>query len=86
VPQDFLLQDFSEIISPQAPENNTWVVLNFFQKCVEIFTSQGAPPVSTIPVANTEMETISLLIPESELEEKLIYMLTLLPKGIQQNI
>jgi hypothetical protein len=37
---------------PPAPKNNSRVTLNFLRKFAEIFASQGAPPVSTTPVAN----------------------------------
>jgi hypothetical protein len=37
---------------PQAPENNSRVISNFFRKFAEIFASKGAPPVSTTPGAN----------------------------------
>ncbi len=43
----FCFRFFSWIIIPQAPENNTRVISNFFRKFAEIFASQGAPPVST---------------------------------------
>ncbi len=37
------------MIFPQAPENDISDISDFFE---EIFTSQGAPLVSTTPVAN----------------------------------
>jgi hypothetical protein len=47
-----MLQVFFMNHLPQAPKNNIMVISNFFsQKFTEIFTSQGAPPVSTTPVA-----------------------------------
>ncbi len=45
--RDFLLQVFF----PQA-QNITWGHFKFFWKIAEIFISQGAPSVSTTPVAN----------------------------------
>jgi hypothetical protein len=48
----FCFRFFARIIFPQAPENNTRVIFDFFPKFAEIFTSQGAPPVLTPPVAN----------------------------------
>ncbi len=50
VSQDLLLQVFSWIMFLQAPEDNISVILNF-SKFAEIFTSQGAPPISMTPVA-----------------------------------
>ena len=43
---------FSSISFPPAPEYPIRTVSNFFRKFVEIFASQGAPTVSTTPVAN----------------------------------
>jgi hypothetical protein len=68
---------------PQAPENNTSVILNFFKKSLEILASQichwyqqhqwkilpPVPLVLLIPVANNG-NNISLLTTYSELEEK----------------
>jgi hypothetical protein len=36
---------------PQPPENNIWAI-SLFQKFAEMFASEGAPPVSTTPMAN----------------------------------
>jgi hypothetical protein len=52
VSRDFCCSFFSWIIFPQAHENNTRVISIFSQKFAEIFTGQGAPPVSTTPAAN----------------------------------
>jgi hypothetical protein len=46
--RDILLQVFS----PQAPDNNIRVILNFF-------ASQGAPPVSMTPVAGKNAASIN---------------------------
>ena len=43
---------FSWTSVPPAPEYCIRTVSNFFEKFAEIFSSQGAPPVSTTPVAN----------------------------------
>jgi hypothetical protein len=51
VSRDFLIQVFSRIIFPQAPENNMRVFLNFFENSQK-YRSQGAPPVSTTLGAN----------------------------------
>ncbi len=48
----FCFRFFSWITFPQAPENNSRVIYNFFWKFEEIFAGQGAPPVSTTPLAN----------------------------------
>jgi hypothetical protein len=48
----FYFRFFPWITFPQAPENNTRVISNFFQKFAEIFPSQGAIPVSVTPGAN----------------------------------
>jgi hypothetical protein len=37
---------------PPSPRISHYHRINFFQKFVEIFASQGAPLVSTTPVAN----------------------------------
>ncbi len=47
----FCFMFFPWIIFPQAPANNIRVISNFFYKFSEIIASQGAPPVSTTPVA-----------------------------------
>jgi len=39
----------------------------FFQKFVEIFASQGAPPVSTTPAANLPPIPLELLMPVANL-------------------
>ncbi len=48
----FRFRFFSWIIYPQAPENNIRVISNFCRKFQEIFTSKGAPLVSTTKAAN----------------------------------
>jgi hypothetical protein len=55
VPQEFRLQVFIWISFPQAPDYTIRVVYNFFQKFVEIFAAQGAPPVSLTPAANEKI-------------------------------
>jgi hypothetical protein len=37
---------------PPSPCRQHWDHFEFFKKFAEIFASQGAPPVSTTPVAN----------------------------------
>jgi hypothetical protein len=37
---------------PPSPRVSHWARLKFFHKFAKIFASQGAPPVSTTPVAN----------------------------------
>ncbi len=56
----FVSDIFHEIVFPQAPENNTRVLSNFFQKFAEIFASQGAPQVSTTLVATLPPVSVSL--------------------------
>jgi hypothetical protein len=52
VSQDFLLLVFfHESVSPQ-PQNIPLGLFQIFRKFAEIFTSQGAPPVSTTLMAN----------------------------------
>jgi hypothetical protein len=51
VSQDFLIQLFFLNHLPQPPENNIRAI-SLFQKFAEMFASEGAPPVSTTPVAN----------------------------------
>jgi hypothetical protein len=48
---------------PEAPENNIKVISNFLRKFTEIFASQGAPPLSTTPVANLPPVPLVLLTP-----------------------
>jgi hypothetical protein len=57
----FVSDFFHESSSPQAPENNTRVISNFFQKFAEIFASQGAPLVSKTPVANFATSSASVI-------------------------
>jgi hypothetical protein len=52
VSRDFLLLVFFMYQFPPAPEYTINTVSNCFEKLAEIFASQGAPPVSTTPVAN----------------------------------
>ncbi len=52
VSRDFLLLVFFINQSPPPPQSIPSWPLQFFQKFPEIFASQGAPPVSTPPVAN----------------------------------
>jgi hypothetical protein len=47
--RDFCFWFLSRFIFPQASDNSIRVISNFFQKFAEIFTSQGAPPVSMTP-------------------------------------
>jgi hypothetical protein len=51
---------------PPSPENNTKVILKLFE-IAEIFVSQGAPPVSTTPVANFATSPLVLLMPVANL-------------------
>jgi hypothetical protein len=64
VPREFRLQVFHESVSPTPMSNFEYIisavliicaVLNFFKKFSEIFTAQGAPPVSLTPVANVKI-------------------------------
>jgi uncharacterized Zn-finger protein len=50
----------SEVFLPHAPENNIRVISNF-RKFVEIFASEGAPPVSTTPAANFATSTAGVV-------------------------
>jgi hypothetical protein len=43
-PELFCFRFFSLIIFHQATENNFWVIFDYFQKFVEIFSCQGSPP------------------------------------------
>ncbi len=52
VPRDFRLQVFYMNQFPPSPDYTIRVVLNFFENLQEIFSAQGAPPVSLTPVAN----------------------------------
>ncbi len=60
---NFCFTFFSWITFPEAPENNIRVISNFLRKFAEIFASQGAPPVSTTPVANLPPIPLVLLTP-----------------------
>ncbi len=51
VSRDFCFRFFSWIISPQAPENNTRVILNLF----------APPPVSTTPLANFDTSSTGVV-------------------------
>jgi hypothetical protein len=51
VPQDYRLQVFTWISSPQAPDYTIEDISNFF-KIDEIFAAQGAQSVPLTPVAN----------------------------------
>ncbi len=62
---------FHESVSPQ-PQSNPLGLFQIFSKFAKIFTSQGAPPVSTRPAAklpplSTTLATVSpvLLIPSA---------------------
>jgi hypothetical protein len=66
VSHDFLLQVFF-MNHPQAPENNIRVISNFFQKFAKIFASQGAPLMSTTPVAILPPVPLVLLTPVANL-------------------
>jgi hypothetical protein len=48
----FLLLVFFMYQFPPSPRVSQWDRFEFFRKFAEIFTSKGAPPVSTTPVAN----------------------------------
>jgi hypothetical protein len=52
VSRDFLLLVFFINQFPPSPREFHLNCFEFFQKFAEIFASQGAPPVSTTPVAN----------------------------------
>jgi hypothetical protein len=65
---------------PPSLKKITLGLFQFFQNFAEIFASQGAPSVATTPMANNWNNIIRLLTTKSE---KCIYMLTLLPKGVQ---
>ncbi len=52
VPRDFLLLVFFMNQFPPSPRVFHLYQFEFFRKFAEIFASQGAPPVSTTPVAN----------------------------------
>jgi hypothetical protein len=52
VSQDFLLLVFFMNQFPPSPRVFHLYRFEFFRKFAEIFASQGAPPVSTTPVAN----------------------------------
>ncbi len=54
---------FSWISFPPAPEYSIRTVFNFFWKFAEILASQGAPPVSTTPVANFATIFASVVLP-----------------------
>ncbi len=65
--ESFCFRFFPWITFPQAPENNIRA-FQFFRKFAEIFASQGAPPVSTTPVANlppVSMTSVAKLPPVS---------------------
>ncbi len=49
---DFLLLVFFMNLFPPSPRVFRWDRFEFFRKFADIFASQGAPPVSTTPVAN----------------------------------
>ena len=52
VSRDFLLLVFLMNQFPPSPRVLHWDRFEFFRKFAEIFAIQGAPPVSTTPVAN----------------------------------
>jgi hypothetical protein len=52
VSRDFLLLVFFMNLFPSSPRVFHLDRFEFFPKFAEIFVSQGAPPVSTTPVAN----------------------------------
>ncbi len=52
VSRDFLLLVFFMNLFPPSPRVFLLDRFEFFRKFAEIFASQGAPPVSTTPVAN----------------------------------
>jgi hypothetical protein len=54
VSQDFLLLVFFRNPFPPSPRVSHEDRFNFFRKFAEIFASQGAPPVSTTPVAKLQ--------------------------------
>jgi hypothetical protein len=61
VSRDFLLQIFFMNHLPPSPwKSQLHGSFEFFRKFAEIFTSQGAPPVSTTPAAN--LPPVSLTI------------------------
>jgi hypothetical protein len=82
---------------PPSPRVSHSDRFEFFRKFAEIFASQGAPLVSTTPVANFATSFASVVDNGGEQWEqvsdcrqlkinlkkkKFIYMLTLVPKGV----
>ncbi len=93
----FCFRFFSWITFPQAPENNIKVISNFFKNSL---ANQGAPPVSMTPVANFDTSSAFVVDTGGKQWEqyqaadtlkwtwmqKFIYMLTVLPKGVQTKL
>ncbi len=61
--RDFLFLAFLINQFPPSPRLSHYDRFEFFRKFTEIFASQGAPPVSTTPVANLLPISLVLLIP-----------------------
>jgi hypothetical protein len=59
VTRGFLIQVFFMNHIPQAPENNTRFISNFFGQFSEILQSQGTPQVSATPAANLALMVYS---------------------------
>ncbi len=59
VSRDFLLLVFFMNQFPPSPGVSRSDRFEFFQKFAEIFPSQGAPPVSTTPVANLSLVSLT---------------------------
>ncbi len=59
VSRDFLLLVFFKNQFPPSPRVSQLDRFGFFRKFAEIFASQGAPAVSTTPVANLQPVTMT---------------------------
>ena len=97
VSRDFLLLVFFMNHFPPSPRVFHLDRFEFFRKFTEIFASQGAPPVSTTPVANFSTIFASVIDTGGKFaagvndtggkgKGKNLYMLTLLPKGVQTKL
>ncbi len=71
VSQDFLIQFFSWIIFPQAPENNKRTISNFFFNS-QRYARQGKSPVLTTPQIFPPVPLV-WLIPVANLERKVVH-------------